>query len=634
MMRYTVSMNTCLEGMSRMDARAVLRQYFGHDSFRAGQEELIAALIRGRDALGVMPTGAGKSICYQVPALMAPGLTIVVSPLISLMKDQVAALIQAGVPAAYINSSLTPRQISLALERAAQGRYKIIYVAPERLGTPEFRAFAQRASISLVAVDEAHCVSQWGQDFRPSYLEIADFLGALNPRPPVGAFTATATARVREDIVRLLQLRDPVAVTTGFDRPNLYFDVLEPEDRLGWIVDYVRAHEGGSGIVYCLTRKAVEQTCGALVAAGVRATRYHAGLDDEERRKNQDDFTFDRVDVIVATNAFGMGIDKSNVSYVLHEGMPKNLESYYQEAGRAGRDGERAECILLFSPKDVITARYFIEHGEDNPSLNDEERALVRREDLRRLNQMIDYCYSTTCLRAAILSYFGEKAEAPCGNCGVCLGRVYERDMTGEAHMIVMAMKEILERFPYGVGASTVSKALRGSNCKTVRERGLDHIKSYGLLCRLSRDDMGGLLNQLIDRGLLTEFGDYHVLRIGRPFEKDEKIMLRMRSREEWRAERQERKAARSEKCAGRRTLEVDPNGLYAALKSLRAELAQKEGVPAFVIFSNATLEDMARRCPRTEKEFMAVSGVGQYKASRYAEEFLAAISDWEARRN
>ena len=618
-----------------MDARAVLRQYFGHDSFRAGQEELIAALIRGRDALGVMPTGAGKSICYQVPALMAEGMTLVVSPLISLMKDQVAALIQAGVPAAYINSSLTPRQISLALERAAQGRYKIIYVAPERLGTPEFRAFAGSANISLVAVDEAHCVSQWGQDFRPSYLEIADFIDALNPRPPVGAFTATATARVREDVVRLLHLHDPVAVTTGFDRPNLYFDVIEPEDRLGWIVDYVRAHEGGSGIVYCLTRKAVEQTCGALVATGIKATRYHAGLDDEERRKNQDDFTFDRADVIVATNAFGMGIDKSNVSYVLHEGMPKNLESYYQEAGRAGRDGERAECILLFSPKDVITARYFIEHGEDNPSLDDEERALVRREDMRRLNQMIDYCHSTTCLRAGILSYFGEKAETPCGNCGVCLGRVYERDMTNEAHTTVMAVKEILERFPYGIGASAVSKALRGSNCKTVRERGLDHIKSYGLLYQISRDDMGGLINLLIDRGLLIEFGDYHVLRVGRPFEKDEKIMLRMRSREEWRAERQERKAARHEKrAAGRRTFEVDPNGLYAALRSLRAELAQKEGVPAFVIFSNITLEDMARRCPHTEREFLAVSGVGQYKASRYAEEFLAAISDWEARQD
>ena len=617
-----------------MDARAVLWQYFGHDSFRPGQEELIAALIRGRDALGVMPTGAGKSICYQVPALMAEGLTLVVSPLISLMKDQVAALIQAGVPAAYINSSLTPRQISLALERTAQGRYKIIYVAPERLGTAEFRAFAQQVAISLVAVDEAHCISQWGQDFRPSYLEIADFIDTLNPRPPVGAFTATATARVREDIVRLLRLHNPVAVTTGFDRPNLYFDVLEPEDRLGWIVDYVRAHESVSGIVYCLTRKAVEQTCGALVAAGVRATRYHAGLDDEERRQNQDDFTFDRVDVVVATNAFGMGIDKSNVSYVLHEGMPKNLESYYQEAGRAGRDGERAECILLFSPKDVVTARYLIEHGDDNPSLSEEERALVRQEDLRRLNQMIGYCHASTCLREYMLAYFGEAAGKPCGNCGVCQGRVYERDVTNEAHTTVMAVKEILERFPYGVSAGTVSKALRGSNCKTVRERGLDHIKSYGLLYQLSRDEMGGLINLLIDRGLLTEFGDYHVLRVGRPFEKDEKIMLQMRSREEWRAERQERKAARSEKRAGRREIAVAPNGLYAALKSLRAELAQKEGVPAFVIFSNATLEDMARRCPHSEKEFMAVSGVGQYKASRYADEFLAAISDWEARQD
>ena len=614
-----------------MDARAVLRQYFGHDSFRSGQEELIAALLRGRDALGVMPTGAGKSICYQIPALMAKGLTLVVSPLISLMKDQVAALIQAGIPAAYINSSLTPRQISLALERAAQGRYKIIYVAPERLATAEFCAFVRSADISLVAVDEAHCVSQWGQDFRPSYLEIAHFVDTLSPRPPVGAFTATATARVREDIVRLLRLHNPVAVTTGFDRPNLYFDVLEPEDRLGWIVDYVRAHQGASGIVYCLTRKAVEQTCGALVAAGVKATRYHAGLDDAERRKNQDDFTFDRVEVVVATNAFGMGIDKSNVSYVLHEGMPKNLESYYQEAGRAGRDGEHAECILLFSPKDVITARYLIDHGEDNPSLSDDERALVRREDLRRLNQMIGYCRASSCLREYMLAYFGEAVGKPCGNCGVCMGRVYERDMTNEAHTAVMAVREILERFPYGVGAGIVSQTLRGSNSKSIRERGLDHIRNYGLLYQLSRDEMGGLINQLLDRGLLIEFGDYRVLRVGRPFETDEQVMLRMRSHEEWRAERQERKAARAEKRA-RRELTVDPNGLYAALRSLRADLAQKEGVPAFVIFSNVTLEDMARRCPHTEDEFLAVSGVGRYKADRYAGEFLAAISDWEAR--
>ena len=417
-----------------MDKYEVLRRYFGHEGFRPGQETMVDALLAGRDALGVMPTGAGKSMCYQVPALKLEGVTLVISPLISLMADQVAALKSAGVPAAYLNSTLTPRQLDLALERAYQGAYKIIYVAPERLETAAFLRFARSVKIALIAVDEAHCVSQWGQDFRPVYLRIADFVAQLPVRPTMGAFTATATERVREDIIRHLQLVNPTAVTTGFDRPNLYFEVVRcgaGRNRDRALLDVLRGREGQSGIVYCATRKAVEEVCDRLCGAGFAAARYHAGLSDEERRQNQEDFQYDRVQVMVATNAFGMGIDKSNVRFVVHYNMPRSMEAYYQEAGRAGRDGEPSECILLYSAQDIFTAKWMIEHNPPNEALSAAEQANVRRLDMNRLNSMIDYCTKDECLRTAILRYFGENPGEECGDCGYCTGGRYAE--AGEA---------------------------------------------------------------------------------------------------------------------------------------------------------------------------------------------------------
>lgn len=408
-----------------MQAQETLRKYFGHEAFRPGQEVMVNALTHHRDALGVMPTGAGKSMCYQVPALMLPGVAIVISPLISLMADQVAALKSAGVPAAYLNSSLTPRQMELAMQRARQGAYKIIYVAPERLETPSFQAMAQSMPISLLAVDEAHCVSQWGQDFRPVYLRIADFVDSLPIRPVMGAFTATATERVRQDIIRLLRLQNPETVTTGFDRPNLYFEVIRPKNRDAALMDILRRKRGESGIVYCATRKAVEQVCDKLIRAGIDATRYHAGLSDEERKENQEKFQYDTCPVMVATNAFGMGIDKSNVRFVIHYQMPRSMEAYYQEAGRAGRDGEAAECILLYNGSDIFTAKWMIEHSEPNENMTAAEQSAVRYQDMNRLNRMVDYCTKPGCLRAFILRYFGENAAQDCGHCSACCGARY-----------------------------------------------------------------------------------------------------------------------------------------------------------------------------------------------------------------
>ena len=398
----------------------VLFKYFGYTSFRSAQETLIDAQLSGRDVLGVMPTGAGKSICFQIPALMLPGATLVISPLISLMKDQVTALRHGDVPAAFINSSLTAEQYREVLRRVGQGRYKIIYVAPERLETADFLRFALETPISLVAVDEAHCVSQWGQDFRPSYLRIAAFIEKLRARPVVAAFTATATADVKKDIMRLLGLRDPLSLTTGFDRPNLYFGVVRPKNKSMHFHELIARRAGMCGIVYCATRKAVDAVCAELRRRGVSASRYHAGLEDVERRLNQDDFIQNRVSVMAATNAFGMGIDKPDVRYVIHYNLPKNLEGYYQEAGRAGRDGRPSDCILLFESDDIRTAEYLIRDSGNNAELTERERRAVNRRDADRLDQMIRYCEIDSCLRSYILRYFGEKQKGACGNCSNC----------------------------------------------------------------------------------------------------------------------------------------------------------------------------------------------------------------------
>lgn len=404
-----------------MDKYEVLKRVFGHEQFREGQEKLIDELLAGYDVLGVMPTGAGKSICYQLPALLMDGITLVVSPLISLMKDQVMALKASGVPAAYINSSLTPGQQQEAIRRACIGMYKIIYVAPERLQMPAFVRFAQQANISLLAVDEAHCVSQWGQDFRPSYLHIPEFVEKLPVRPPIAAFTATATRQVQDDVIQLLRLREPYCMTTGFNRPNLHFVSMKPTSKFNLLLSFLEDMGDESGIVYCSTRKTVEEITEKLLDAGYRATRYHAGLFDEERRRNQDAFQCDRARIMVATNAFGMGIDKSNVRFVVHYNMPRNLESYYQEAGRAGRDGEPAECLLLYSGQDVITGRWMIEHSEDNPELDAAQREAVMQMELERLKQMTYYATSRKCLRSFILHYFGEQDVAEsCDGCSVC----------------------------------------------------------------------------------------------------------------------------------------------------------------------------------------------------------------------
>ena len=415
----------------------ILKQYFGYDTFRDGQDVLINSILEGRDVLGVMPTGAGKSLCYQIPALMMDGITLVISPLISLMKDQVSNLNQVGILAAYINSSLTAAQYYKVLDLARAGRYPIIYVAPERLVSEDFLRFALdgQVKISMVAVDEAHCVSQWGQDFRPSYLKIVDFINRLPVRPVVSAFTATATAEVRDDIIDILMLRDPKVMTTGFDRSNLYFAVQNPKDKYATLVNYLERHKGESGIIYCLTRKVVEEVCSQLIREGFSMTRYHAGLSDGERKQNQEDFIYDRAQIMVATNAFGMGIDKSNVRFVVHYNMPKNMESYYQEAGRAGRDGEPAECILLYGGQDVVTNQFFIDHNQDNEALDAVTREIVMERDRERLRKMTFYCFTNECLRDYILRYFGEYGSNYCGNCSNCLSQFEEVDVTDIARM-------------------------------------------------------------------------------------------------------------------------------------------------------------------------------------------------------
>ncbi len=611
-----------------MEKLAAFKQYFGHSGFRPGQEELVDALLAGRDVLGVMPTGAGKSMCYQLPALLLPGVALVVSPLISLMKDQVAALEQAGIPAAFINSSLTAEQYREVFRRARAGAYKILYVAPERLVTEGFLRLSASVDISLAAVDEAHCVSQWGQDFRPSYLGIAQFVSGLPRRPPVGAFTATATGAVREDIRRLLRLEDPLCVTTGFDRPNLFFDVVRPQCKAAWLADYLRSRRDQSGVVYCATRKTVEAVCGDLRAQGVAAARYHAGLEDEERRQNQEDFVYDRARVMVATNAFGMGIDKSNVSFVVHYNMPKNLESYYQEAGRAGRDGAPAECILLFSPGDVQTAKYLISAPQVGEELDEETRREVLRRDMERLEQMVGYCKTDGCLRGWLLDYFGEARAAQCGSCGNCRSAFVERDITIPAQKILSAVARVEKKYRSGLGLTAIIQLLRGSRNRRVLQLGLDKLPTYGALADTDQRTVRSYVDHLLSEGFLELVGEeYPVLRLtsraGAVLFHGRTVSLR------------ERAQAPEPTRSSRRTSvpsSVPPEDatLLAALKGLRAQFAQEEDVPAYIVFSNAALADMAARRPRDMGEFLQVSGVGYVKAARYGERFLALIAAWQ----
>lgn len=514
------------------DKYEVLRTYFGYDAFRDGQEALIDALLSGQDVFGIMPTGAGKSLCYQIPALMLPGITLVISPLISLMKDQVAALNQAGIYAAYLNSSLTQGQYFKALDFAKKGKYKIIYVAPERLMTESFLGFALHADISFVSVDEVHCVSQWGQDFRPSYLKIVEFIEKLPRRPVIGAFTATATSEVKNDVVRILKLREPKLVTTGFDRKNLSFFVKKARDKNAELFKILREHYDESGIIYCITRKLVEEVYETLSERGMEVSKYHAGMSDEERQRSQEAFTYDRTRLMVATNAFGMGIDKPDVRFVVHYNMPKNMESYYQEAGRAGRDGEKAACYLLYSPGDVHINRFFIENNRENEELDEAELETVLEKDRERLKQMTFYCHTKYCYRRFMLNYFGEKGESFCGSCGNCLQRT-------------AAQTEPKRAIRYPADAAPELRPPSGAG-----------------------------------RGLRAS-------------------------------------------C-------VNPE-LYDRLRLLRNSMAKRQGVPAYVIFTDKTLGEMSTFLPACREEMLQISGVGVTKYEKFGREFEALIREYKA---
>lgn len=607
-----------------MDKYQLLKKYFGYDEFRNGQETLIDAILSGRDVFGIMPTGAGKSLCYQIPALMMGGITLVISPLISLMKDQVANLNQAGIHAAYLNSSLTPGQYQKALAFAREGRYPIIYVAPERLLTGDFLYFAVHAEISMIAVDEAHCVSQWGQDFRPDYLKITAFLEHLSKRPVISAFTATATTAVREDVEAILHLEHPLVLTTGFDRSNLYFGVETPTNRYEALRNYVAAHPDDSGIIYCLTRKQVEDVTARLNAEGFPVTRYHAGLSDSERKQNQEDFIYDRKPIVVATNAFGMGIDKSNVRYVLHFGMPRNLESYYQEAGRAGRDGQPAECILYYNGQDVITNRFFIEHNSDNDELDEETRILVQAREKERLKKMTLYCFTTDCLRAYILSYFGEQGEENCGNCSNCLNTFQTKDVTSLARAIIGCAAESGQRYGMGV----LLDAVRGSETTKVTQYRLDEVSWYGSGQSASLSLLRQIGNHLLLREILTTTdNEYRIVRLN-PSARDilsgkQKVFMKVAPEE---PKENKQKTSRKKRAPGSYAFTPAEEELFEKLRLCRKNLASQEGVPPYIIFSDKTLVQMCLQKPNNREEMLTISGVGEYKFNKYGKIFLSCL--------
>lgn len=641
-------------------ALEALTRYFGYDSFRPGQQGIVEALLAGRDVLGVMPTGAGKSVCYQIPAALSPGMTLVISPLISLMRDQVDALNDLGLPAAFINTTQTPDEQAMVFAQAAAGQIKLLYVAPERLETGRFRDFAARTPISLIAVDEAHCVSQWGQDFRSSYLGIGDFIAGLPQRPPVGAFTATATERVRRDIVGLLGLRNPAVTVTGFDRPNLYFDVvkLETKYKAAWVARYVADHPDESGIVYCATRKTTEALTDTLNQMGHPAVAYHGGMSPGAREAAQRDFITDKVPVVVATNAFGMGIDKSNVRYVIHHNLPESIEAYYQEAGRAGRDGEPSRCTLLWNESDIVTRRRLLDNDYENERLTPEEQEIVRQSKRRLLDGMVGYCRTTDCLHRYMTRYFGQELSpnagsaagediaadssqsGRCGACSNCESTFETIDVTRVAQAISRCVHDVGQR----VGSGKIVKILRGSRAQDLAWLNPERMPTFGMLKDVNEARVRDVLSQMATDGYLS-------IAEGRmPI-----VMFGARAAEtaapdfHYEIKRVERKSAaagsgRSGGVAdtadsanvpgdalGSYIPDDDEESLFQKLRELRRTIAQEIGKPPYIVFSDKTLRDMARIKPITNAQFLAVNGVGQHKLDLYGKRFMEAVASFNA---